>query len=134
MSRVKSSITFHACLCLAAASFGSSVSQAAGPGEQAFAECAACHSVDGSPGVGPTLKGIIGRDSASVPGFAYSNAFKRTHLKWTPDQLDKYVADPQAVVPGNVMPYAGMSDATQRAALISYLATVKSEVACNRLW
>ena len=101
-----------------AAGLGSGVGRAAGPGERAFAECAACHSVDGSPGVGPTLKGIVGRASASVPGFAYSGAFRRARLQWTP-ALDKYVADPQSVVPGNVMPYAGMSDPAQRAALIS---------------
>ena len=125
MSRPKSSITFHACILLAAATFGPAVTRAAAPGEQAFAECAACHSVDGSNGVGPTLKGVVGRHSASVPGFAYSNAFKRAQLTWTPEQLDKYVADPQAVVPGNVMPYAGMSDPAQRAALIAYLATLE---------
>jgi cytochrome c len=114
-----------ACAIGAAAGLGSGVGHAADPGQQAFAECASCHSVDGSPGVGPTLKGVVGRASASVPGFAYSSAFKRSHLKWTPDELDKYVADPQSVVPGNVMPYAGMSDPAKRAALIAYLATLE---------
>jgi len=96
-----------------------------GDGQAAFAECAACHTADGTNQVGPTLKGIVGRNSASVPGFAYSNAMKRAQLQWTTEQLDEYIANPQAVVPGNVMPYAGMADATRRAALIAYLATLK---------
>lgn len=94
-------------------------------GEQAFAECAACHSTDGAPGVGPTLKGIVGRGSASVPGFAYSSAMKRAQLRWTAEQLDKYLANPQVAVPGNAMPYAGMDDANERSALIAYLSTLK---------
>ena len=94
-------------------------------GQSAFAECAACHSTDGTNGVGPSLKGIVGRSSAAVPGFAYSNAMKHAQLQWTAAQLDKYIASPQALVPGNVMPYAGMSDAARRAALIAYLATLK---------
>lgn len=96
-----------------------------GPGQQAFGECAACHSTDGTAGVGPTLKGIVGRGSASVPGFAYSGAMKRAQLKWTAEQLDKYLANPQVAVPGNAMPYAGMNDANERSALIAYLSTLK---------
>jgi len=97
----------------------------AATGQAAFVECAACHSIDGSNGVGPSLKGIVGRNSASVSGFPYSNAMKHAQLQWTTAQLDKYIANPQAAVPGNAMPYAGMTDAARRAALIAYLATLK---------
>jgi cytochrome c len=98
---------------------------ASADGKQAFAACVACHSVDGNSGVGPTLKGIVGRQSATVAGFPYSPAMKRAHLTWTPETLDKYITNPQAAVPGNTMPYTGMSDANQRAALITYLETLK---------
>jgi cytochrome c oxidase subunit 2 len=39
-------------------------------GERVFAEkgCSACHSVDGSPGVGPSLKGIWGKDRKLADG------------------------------------------------------------------
>ena len=94
-------------------------------GQSLFGQCAACHSTDGSNGVGPTLKGVVGRASASVPGFAYSNPMKRAHLTWSNDELDKWLANPQDVVPGNAMPYAGMPDGQQRAALIAYLGTLK---------
>ncbi len=94
-------------------------------GQQLYAQCAACHSTTGANGVGPTLKGIVGRASASVPGFAYSEAMKRAQLKWTGGELDKYLENPQALVPGNTMPYPGMKDPAQRAALIAYLLTLK---------
>ena len=35
--------------------------------------------------------------------------------------LDKYVADPQAMIPANRMPYAGTANAADRADLIAYL-------------
>jgi cytochrome c len=124
MSRIQQSISCLAGALLAVAALVPPA-HAAPAGEQAFVECAACHSTNGSAGVGPTLKGIVGRASASVAGFAYSSAMKRARLTWTAAELDKYVADPQAVVPGNVMPYAGMSDPAERAALIAYLATLK---------
>jgi cytochrome c len=94
-------------------------------GKEAFSQCAACHTTDGSASVGPTLKGIVGRQSASVAGFPYSPAMKRVHWAWTADQIDKYIANPQATVPGNTMPYTGMTDAAERAALIAYLETLK---------
>jgi cytochrome c len=93
--------------------------------DPAFVECAACHSTDGTNALGPTLKGVVGRQSASVPNFAYSNAMKRAQVQWTAAELDKYIADPQGVVPGNAMPYAGMPDPAQRKALIDYLSTQK---------
>jgi cytochrome c len=111
---------------VAAMGLDTTVANAAdGNGAQVFAQCAACHSTDGSNGVGPTLKGVVGRASASVPGFAYSSAMKRAHVSWTPEELDKYIASPQGTVPGNTMPFAGLSDAGQRTALIAYLSTLK---------
>jgi cytochrome c len=94
-------------------------------GKQAFAECAACHSVTNANGVGPSLFGIIGRQSATVAGFHYSPAMKRAKKTWDDKTLDAYIANPQAVIPGNLMPFSGVADAKQRADLIAYLKTVK---------
>lgn len=102
---------------------GTSAVNAAGAAP--FTECAACHSTDGSNGLGPSLKGIVGRKSASAPGFAYSAAMKRAQVTWTPAELDKYITNPQNAIPGNAMPYAGLADANQRKALIAYLQTLK---------
>jgi cytochrome c len=46
---------------------------------------------------------------------------KRSGIVWTPETLDQYIADPQAFVPTNRMPYAGMANANDRADLIAYL-------------
>ena len=58
---------------------------------------------------------------ANFADFRYSPAMKRSGIGWTPETLDKYIADPQAFIPANRMPYAGMSDANDRADLIAYL-------------
>lgn len=96
-------------------------------GRRQFAACAACHT-PGQPGVaGPDLHGIVGRKAASVPGFRYSRALKNSGIVWSAENLDMFLADPQARVPGNVMPYSGLSDPTLRRQLIAYLETLKRE-------
>lgn len=94
-------------------------------GQTLYMQCAACHSTDGTNGVGPTLKGIWGRKVAAVPGFRYSRAMRRAMLMWTRDTLDAYLTSPQGFLPGNVMPFAGIADPKQRAALIDYLRKLK---------
>ena len=100
---------------------------AAGPATApaAFAQCAACHSVTGSNGVGPSLKGIIGRKAGSYPGFRYSRAMKTLGKSWDKSLLSAYLANPQQTIPGNVMPFAGLPHAAQRTAIVNYLATLK---------
>ena len=93
-------------------------------GKQAFAQCSACHSIEGSNGVGPPLSGVVGRKAGSVAGFRYSRAMKGSNIVWDEKSLDAFVSDPQKVVPGNVMPFAGVADAKQRADLIAYLQTL----------
>jgi cytochrome c len=91
-------------------------------GEARFQECAACHKLDsGANEVGPTLHGIFARKAGTLADFRYSPAMKRSGIVWTPETLDKYIADPQAAIPANRMPYAGMADAGDRADLIAYL-------------
>jgi cytochrome c len=91
-------------------------------GEQLFVECASCHTLEkGVHNVGPSLAGIFQRKSGSFDDYRYSPAMKRANITWTPEELDKFIADPQMVVPANRMPYAGMPNATDRADLIAYL-------------
>jgi cytochrome c len=94
-------------------------------GKQAFAVCAACHAQDKN-GVGPQLGGVIGRTAGTVEGFHYSRAMKHAGIVWDAKILDAYLEDPQKVVPGNVMPFAGISDPQQRADVIAYLGSLKS--------
>lgn len=98
---------------------------AAGEKPAAFAQCAACHSVEpGKSGIGPSLHGVVGRKAASQPGFAYSAALKNSGLTWDEAGLDKWLASPLTMVPGNKMPYAGVKDPAKRKAVIDYLATL----------
>jgi cytochrome c len=91
-------------------------------GEKKFQDCAACHRLDaGVNNIGPSLHGIFTRKAGELPDFRYSPAIKRSGIGWTPETLDKFITDPQAMVPANRMPYAGMASADDRADLIAYL-------------
>jgi cytochrome c len=91
-------------------------------GEAKFQDCAACHKLEaGANNLGPSLHGIFERKAGELADFRYSPAIKRSGIAWTPEALEKFIADPQAMVPGNRMPYAGMASASDRADLIAYL-------------
>jgi cytochrome c len=90
-----------------------------------FNQCAVCHSIDGNNGTGPTLQRLIGRRSGTVPGFRYSRAMKSAAIIWDEATLDRYLSNPQELVPGNIMPFAGVADAAQRAEIIAYLRTLR---------
>jgi cytochrome c len=94
--------------------------------DPSFAQCAACHTVaPGQNRLGPTLYKVVGRKKASVPGFAYSPAMKAQKGVWTEAELNAYIANPRAKVPGTRMVYAGMPDAAKRARLIAWLKSIK---------
>lgn len=91
-------------------------------GEKKFEECATCHSLkQGENGVGPSLHGLFGRKAAEIAAFRYSAPMKRSGIMWTAKTVDEFIADPQKVVVGNRMPYAGLPDMDDRADLIAYL-------------
>ena len=86
-----------------------------------FGVCAACHSTDGSNRVGPSLKGVYGRKAGSLAGFAYSRAMRNSGGAWDENLLDAFLAEPQKAIPGNTMPFGGISDPKQRAEIVDYL-------------
>jgi len=98
-------------------------------GGRIFAQrCAACHidpnSQIDAPRVGPSLKGIMGRTAGDLPGFErFSPALINSGIVWSEVELDVYLANPRAYVPGTIMAFAGLSDETERAAVIAYLGT-----------
>jgi cytochrome c2 len=95
-------------------------------GEKVFNQCKACHTVQaGQNRVGPSLAGVVGRKAGSVEGFQYSPAMKGANLTWTPENLDKYLTDPKALVPGNKMAFPGLKKPEDRANVIAYLAQQK---------
>lgn len=92
-------------------------------GEKGAKKCVACHSFDegGANKIGPNLYGIVGRDIASVEGFAYSDALIGIDGDWNYEALDAFLAKPKDFAPGTKMAYAGMKSAEDRADLIIYL-------------
>lgn len=81
--------------------------------------CAACHSVDHN-GIGPAHRGVFERVAGQAPGYAYSPALKASKLRWTVANLERWLADPEALVPGQKMGVS-VPDNQERADLIAYL-------------
>lgn len=94
----------------------------------AFTACTSCHSVepDSTNGAGPNLRDIIGRTAGKADGFAYSNAMRESGLVWSPETLDRFLAEPTEVVPGTRM-VTKVKDPAQRQVVIDYLMTLSSE-------
>jgi cytochrome c len=92
-------------------------------GAQVFRSCAACHSLKpGEHRTGPSLAGVLGRHAGTAEGFTrYSSALEQADVTWTEETLDRWLAEPQAVVPGNSMTFPGIRDQEARADLIAYL-------------
>src|SRR5260370_33764079 len=78
-------------------------------GKVLFQTCAACHT-ERPDALGPSLKGVVGRKSAALDDYRYSNPMRRANLVWDEDNLRAYIQDPQAKVKGNRMPYGGPGD------------------------
>jgi cytochrome c len=89
-------------------------------GRQLFAKrCSQCHALDRNK-TGPRLGGVYGRRAGSVPGFKYSKALQKAGFVWDAARLDRWLTDPESVVPHTKMDYPG-SEAAERAAIIQYL-------------
>jgi cytochrome c len=105
-----------------------STAQAADPaaGQKIYSQqCALCHSTSaGRNLIGPSLDGVIGRKAGTVPGYSYSTANKNSGLTWDEATLDKYLVNPQKMIPGTKMTYAGLKNSAKRADLVAYLATL----------
>jgi cytochrome c len=96
-------------------------------GERVFQRCYSCHSVDPNETAalqGPSLFQIIGRPAAALPEFEYSQAMRdkaKAGLVWDTATLARFIADPDAVVPGTEMNVQPPHDEQERADLIAYL-------------
>ena len=113
----------------AALTFPSSPASAAGDparGANVFRPCAACHST--TPGVhmtGPSLANVWQHEAATVRGFVrYSDAMKKANVVWNEETLNRWLADPDSVVPGTSMTFPGIKDRSAREDVIAYLKAV----------
>jgi cytochrome c len=105
------------------ASSGAALAQDAAAGEQSFKKCTACHAVGESAKnkIGPELNGLDGRKSASVEGYSYSDANKKSGLTWGESTFKAYIANPKANMPGTKMVFPGIKNASDADDLWAYL-------------
>jgi cytochrome c len=88
----------------------SPLTPAAGEGDAARGKdiferrCTGCHSLDQNR-EGPRLRGVFGRTSGSLSDFDYSTALKQAHITWNETSLERWLTDPDTLVPGNNMEF-----------------------------
>ncbi|MBV9462283.1 MAG: cytochrome c family protein [Bradyrhizobium sp.] len=96
-------------------------------GQAAAKVCTTCHTFEkGGPNrVGPNLFGIVGdKKGEGRNGFNFSAGMKAKGGTWTYDDLNQFLANPKAFVPGTAMGFAGIQKDSQRADVIDYLHTL----------
>ena len=94
-------------------------------GQQAFNNaCRTCHMVkEGDNRLGPNLHKVVGRKAGSLPDYGFSSAMKEANFVWDEEKLNRFIANPDEVVPGNSMkPYGGLASSDERKKIIGFLA------------
>jgi cytochrome c len=98
----------------------SSASGNAANGKALFEKrCTGCHSLDNNK-EGPRLRGVYGRKAGSVPDFSYSDQMKAANFTWDEVSLDKWLTNPDSVVPDNDMAFH-VANPQERADIIQFL-------------
>ena len=91
--------------------------------------CQVCHTFDkGGPNkIGPNLWGVAGGPIAEGHGgYPFSDALQKDKgQEWTPEELNKWLDNPQHFAPGTKMTFAGFPKAEDRADVIAYLQSLK---------
>jgi cytochrome c len=94
----------------------------AAKGEQVFKRCMPCHNAENKTNkIGPYLQGVVGRKAGTAEGFNYSDAMKNSGLTWDEANLNQYLENPKAKVPGNKMAFPGLPKQEDRDNVIAYL-------------
>ena len=85
-------------------------------------QCQTCHTLHAAEArrQGPTLEAVVGRKAGSVADFHYSPGFAKADWVWDEPHLDAWLTNPQAVIPGAIMPYR-QAKPEIRQAIITYL-------------
>ncbi|WPD22915.1 MAG: c-type cytochrome [Candidatus Electrothrix scaldis] len=94
-------------------------------------QCVVCHDLTPAKknNIGPYLFGVVGRVAGTAEEYIYSNEFQKKthHAVWDKEQLDTYLKNPKAFIPGTKMEFIGVKNDQDRADIISYLATLKEK-------
>lgn len=95
-----------------------------GAGETLLKKCEICHTLEagGRNKVGPNLHNLFGRKAGTAPGFAFSDAMKKSGILWDDETLARFLRDPKDSLPGNHMSFPGIED---NAALTDLLARLR---------
>ena len=93
-------------------------------GETVYKSCSVCHSFDKN-GIGPRHRDIFGNKAGSVADYQYSDALRNSQLVWDEDTLSRWLANPQALVPGAKM-FFMVRNAQDRADVIEFLKEKKT--------
>ena len=99
------------------------LAQDAAAGEKTFVVCRVCHQIGPTAknGVGPSLNGVVGRKAGTYPGYNYSPSNKNSNLTWNEETLEPYLQNPQNVVEGTKMTFAGLKDPQKVKDVIGFL-------------
>ena len=113
-----------ACAAVLAVQASFSVGADTARGQQLYeSRCIGCHSIEDNR-AGPAHKGVFGRKAGMAKGFDYSPALKASKLVWNERTLDRWLANPEATIPGQKMGFS-VADSLDRADIIEYLRTAK---------
>jgi cytochrome c len=113
-----------ACAGVCAGTASAAHAQDASRGRELYeARCGACHSIEADR-VGPRHAGVFGRRAGSVRGFDYSPALAASNVVWNAATLERWLADPEALIPGQRMNYR-VAEARDRADLVAFLRGAK---------
>jgi cytochrome c len=117
---VKALLAACGAIALQAALFSLAYGADAARGKQLYESvCTGCHSMDDNR-AGPAHRGVYGRKAGLAPGFDYSPAVKKSKVVWNEKTLDRWLANPEAFIPGQKMGIS-VAEAKDRADLIAYL-------------
>ena len=81
--------------------------------------CIGCHSIDANR-VGPAHRGVLGRKAGTAKDYDYSPALRAAAVVWDARSLERWLADPEKLIPGQRMGYS-VPEAADRADLVEYL-------------
>ncbi len=81
--------------------------------------CGGCHALDRDK-EGPRLGGVYGRAAGAVASFQYSGPLQKSKITWTDETLDKWLTDPEKMVPDSDMAFH-VENPDERREIISFL-------------
>lgn len=100
-------------------------------GEHLFKQkCGICHKI--GPGavnfVGPELNGVVGtKVGEDRNGYAFSDGAKSAGFTWDAAQLQKWLTNPAALIPGTKMIFPGLPKELDRDNVIAYVSQFKAD-------